>query len=426
MTSNDSPKAAAPTPSRLRRLYLEQAAGWSIAWLVGLGSLFAVAVGTHGELSQQNLDAELGLTAVATYGLTWLDGDVFHDEALRLEPAFQQLPFDLWVVAPGPSGRVFMAPESPQFSLPDLGGLAAKVMAAEDEAYFEDGLDANGAAYRLHSLTFYDETNAPRAAIVVVGDPSDWREAHGHFVRTTAAALVILILIGLGVGMGLSERSLRPVLASLEQQRQFLTAAAHELRTPVASLRAVCDSAKYGDESPSEALERVGGLVGKAGDLVEELLLLAQLDAGAEAPVLEKVRLDLLVEATLPEDGSVDFSGEESIVIGEPALLETAFRNLVENARRHGDGAPCRVRVAGGTVTIEDDGPGFDESLLARVKEPFVSRPGSPGNGLGLAIVDMIAIRHGGRLHLENRGGEPQDGAGARVTLSLPPLEAGG
>ena len=185
--------------------------------------------------------------------------------------------------------------------------------------------------------------------------------------------------------------------------------------------RRVCESAGPDEEASREALDRVTELAVHTGGLVDELLLLARLDSAASIDLegaATPVRLDLLAEAVLPEDGSVALDAAESIVTADPALLKTALRNLVENARLHGSTpsgeAAVRVTVRGNEVVVEDDGPGFPAELLERADEPFVSRPGSPGTGLGLAIVRLVGERHGGRLLLENRVG-----GGARVTLRL-------
>ncbi len=399
---------------RLRRLYLEQTLGWAAAWLVGIAVLFAVAVATHGRLSRQDLDAELSLSAIAIYGLTWLDdAGVFHDEVARREPGLLDGPFDVWVIEPGERATVHLAPGQPRFRIESLEAVAAAVVESEED-HFGDGLDSDGTRYRLHGIATYDDDDRARAAILVAADPEPWRAAHARFIRETALVVLGLAVAGLLVGALLSRRALQPVLVSLEQQQRFLAAAAHELRTPVAGLQAVCESASAGDETADEALARVSRLVGRTGVLVDELLLLARLDSAAALGNKQPVRPDLPVEAVLPEDGSVQLDAAEAIVEADPALLETALRNLVENACVHGDGAGVRVTVRDGEVVVEDGGPGFTRDLLERAAEPFVARSGSPGTGLGLAIVRLIAQRHGGRLILENCAG-----GGARVTLRM-------
>jgi two-component system sensor histidine kinase TctE len=105
----------------------------------------------------------------------------------------------------------------------------------------------------------------------------------------------------------------------------------------------------------------------------------------------------------------------EGRVLADREALEMAVRNLLENARLHGK-EPVRARIApegGGVwVWVEDQGPGFPPELLERAFEPFVH--GGRGLGLGLALVALVARRHGGWGRAENLR------PGARVGLWLP------
>lgn len=396
---------------RLRRLYLEQTVGWAVAWTVGLGLLATVAVTTHGRLNQQDLDGELRLTATAVYGLTWFENDRFHSQALLAEPDLGLEDFDVWVLG---DGQTYLAPPSPRFQIQDLKARAQAAMQATQDLPAVDGLDAHGRPFRLYALPTFDEHDRPVAAILVLADPTPWRRAQARFVRETAGAALLLALAGLVVGALLSRRAVQPVVESLDRQARFLSAAAHELRTPVAALRAVCESP---DVDPRQALHRVDRLTRRTGRLVDELLLWARLDADAVEARVEPVRLDLLVESLLPEDGSIELDAESVTVEADPALLETAVSNLIVNAQTHG-APPVRVRVASvegaAAVVVDDHGPGFSE-LIGHAEDAFVSRPGSPGTGLGLALVRQIAARHGGRLELEDR----PDGARVRLVWGL-------
>lgn len=235
---------------KLHRLYLEQTLGWAAAWLIGIAVLFTVAVTTHGRLGRQDLDAELRPFAIAIYGLTWLDdaGD-FHDEVLRREPDLMDGPFDVWVIEPGERSTAHLAPGEPHFRIASLETVAAGIVESEEADFFEDGLDTRGAPYRLHGTVTYDDDDVARAAMLVAADPTVCKAAHAKFIRETALVAIVLVAAGLLVGAAMSRRALRPVLTSFEQQERFLAAAAHELRTPVASLRAVCESAGSDDRA---------------------------------------------------------------------------------------------------------------------------------------------------------------------------------
>lgn len=401
----------------LRRLYLRLTFNWSAAWLLAIVALLGLAVVTHARLEALDLEAELGYHATLVYGLGWFDDDgSLRDDWLRREPALLDGPFDVWIVEPGSPAKIHLAPENPRIEIVDLVPLATRVVKEEVDEVVE-GRDPSGLPYRVVAAVMYDEAEVKKAAILVAGDARPWRASHGGFVRAALLGAATLAALGVLLGAWLSRRALRPVLASFEQQERFLAAAAHELRTPVASLRAVCDSALEGDEPAETALRRVDGLTRRASTLVDHLLVLARLDSPAVPIDRQRLRLDLLVETCLPEDGSVALETVESTVEGEPALLETAVRNLVANARAHGgakSAGSVRVTVGANRVTVEDNGPGFRPEELERATEPFVARPESAGTGLGLAIVRLIAERHGGRLILQNR-----DQGGARVTLTI-------
>lgn len=402
----------------LRRLHLRLTAVWTAAWLLCVVVLCSVAIATHARLAQLDLASSARLRATAVYGLTWFDGDGrFHDEVLRKEPDVIDSGSDIWVIGKGPPPKVLLRPQRPRFDLAEPFALAEAVIAGGRDIANE-GHDRRGRAYLLQAKVTYDDRDRAIAAILVLADPGARDAAHAAFVRWTLAIAAGLAAFGILVGHVLSRRSLRPAIASFEQQERFIAAAAHELRTPVARLQALCESAQDGRESPAQVLAKVERVTTQTAGLVDQLLLLARLDA-ADAPVnKEPVRLDLLVEAILPDDRPIAFHAAESVVNADLRLVQTAVRNLIDNALLHAatgaSDAPISVIVSGRKVIVEDRGPGFPESLLQRISEPFVTGPASRGSGLGLSIVQHIAQLHGGELRLENRAG-----GGARVELSL-------
>ncbi len=221
---------------------------------------------------------------------------------------------------------------------------------------------------------------------------------------------------------------------SLEQERHFASNAAHELRNPLAALRAQAELARD-SRDPAEgkaALEAVIKACDRLTRLVEQLLLLARVEeSGALARTL---RLDELARAVVADlapaaigaGHDLAFECEAPVTIeGDPALLDALIRNLVDNALRHGgDPARVTVRVAGGpqqaSITVEDEGPGLAPDALERLGRRFerLDAPADSGVGLGLALVARIARWHGGELRLANR----REGSGtqAEVTLSAP------
>ncbi|MGW6980374.1 sensor histidine kinase [Streptomyces sp. NPDC054932] len=203
----------------------------------------------------------------------------------------------------------------------------------------------------------------------------------------------------------------------LRIERQFTADVAHELRTPVGGLLAAADLLPPG-ETEDLLRARVRDLRG----LVEDLLEISRLDAGAEAPVHARVPLGAVVREAVTrtgldtgvETGEPGGSGES--VETDPRRLERIVGNLVINAHRHGR-APVEVTVEGRTVVVRDHGPGFPADLLRGGPQRF--RTGAAergaGHGLGLTIALGQARVLGAELRLDNA----PDG-GAVATLRLP------
>jgi signal transduction histidine kinase len=136
--------------------------------------------------------------------------------------------------------------------------------------------------------------------------------------------------------------------------------------------------------------------------LIEEILLASRLDALPEAGAQEEVDLLALAAEECARYPDVELDGAPCLVQGEPALLRSMLRNLLDNAHMHGR-PPVRVAVTpaadGVRVLVEDSGPGIPGAERERVFEPFFRRSESRnarGSGLGLSLVRQIARRHGG------------------------------
>lgn len=400
---------------QLLRLSIPLLMAWSVAWLIGISVLAKVAIDLRAERRDADLDTQLALYATAVYGLTWFDSaGQFQDELFWLEKDLHPAPYDIWVVEPQNPPIKYLSPVKPHFSIPDFNFLAPPVMQQAQKVYL-NGIDTQGLPYRLYAIpTYLDQADstAPKAMIIVLADPNPGQQAYTTFVQGIVLTATLLGLVGLVVGVGLTYWSLRPAFQSLRQRERFLSATAHELRTPVAALRSVCESALQGDEVPIQALKRMDKLLHTTGQILEDLLLFARLDAGASLE-LQAVRLDLLVESLLPEEEDITFEATASVVNIDPRLVTVVIRNLIANARKYGK-PPVHISVAGAQLVVEDQGQGFSAELLKRRDKDFALSPTQAGTGLGLAIVNLIARLHGGSLTLANR--TPQ---GARVTVSF-------
>ena len=221
---------------------------------------------------------------------------------------------------------------------------------------------------------------------------------------------------------------------SFEDMRTFTSDAAHELRTPLAGLRCMLEVPPV-DESADERLR--ADLLLKVDELtrlVNDMLLLARLDA--ESYTEEAARLDLgpilgdVGEAfgVLAEEKGIGFAVTvqgELAVEGRPSLLRRLLGNLVENAIEHtpsGGKVAVTAERAGNVcrVSVEDTGIGLGPRDIDRVFDRFYradesrSRTGG-GLGLGLSICKRVAELHGGSITVESREGE-----GSRFTVTLP------
>ncbi|TXC99496.1 HAMP domain-containing sensor histidine kinase [Streptomyces sp. ISID311] len=202
----------------------------------------------------------------------------------------------------------------------------------------------------------------------------------------------------------------------LRTERQFTADVAHELRTPVGGLLAAADLLPAG-ETEELLRARVRDLRG----LVEDLLEISRLDAGAEQPVPARVPLGAVVSEAVARTGlrtevTVAETEADRTVETDPRRLERIVSNLVVNAHRHG-GPPVEVTVEGRTVVVRDHGPGFPADLLLHGPRRFQTgaTERGTGHGLGLTIVLGQARLLGAELQLENA----PDG-GAVATLRLP------
>jgi two-component system sensor histidine kinase MprB len=218
---------------------------------------------------------------------------------------------------------------------------------------------------------------------------------------------------------------------SVESQRNLVADASHELRTPIATLRAnlqlLRDEARLApadrDALREDMISELDELTGLVGDVVE-------LARGRQPTAeLDDVRVDLiaadLIERTLRRAPGLTFNStlEPTLVRGEADRIGRAIINLLDNARKWSppDGV-VDVELSAGTLTVRDHGPGFNDEDLAFVFDRFhraKDARGKPGSGLGLAIVRQAAEAHGGFAEAVNA-----PGGGAVLRVSFGPVLA--
>ncbi len=217
---------------------------------------------------------------------------------------------------------------------------------------------------------------------------------------------------------------------SLDTQRQLVADASHELRTPIATLRAnfelLASPGTLDDRERAELLADVSGELEAMTTLVAELVELARGEELDAAP--RDFRLDEVVQAAVERatrrSGDVSFHTdlEPSTVTGVPERVECAVANLLDNARKWSPAqGTVEVAVRSGRVEVRDRGPGIADEDVPLVFNRFYrssTARGMPGAGLGLAIVKQIADAHGGSVSVERGTG---GGTILRLQLSATP-----
>jgi two-component system OmpR family sensor kinase len=233
--------------------------------------------------------------------------------------------------------------------------------------------------------------------------------------------------------LGHVERALTARQESEQQVRRFVADASHELRTPLASIRGYTELVRRSEEplpdGAGQALARVEAEAIRMTALVEDMLLLARLDAGRdlerETVDLAELAVDAVADAHAagPDhlwqlDVVADDEGADdptTLVTGDDHRLRQVLANLLTNARVHtpaGTHIEVGVRREGGAVVVrvDDDGPGIPADLRERLFERFTrgdaSRNHASGStGLGLAIANAVVHAHGGTLVCASRPG---------------------
>ena len=221
----------------------------------------------------------------------------------------------------------------------------------------------------------------------------------------------------------------------LDRQRAFVANAAHELRSPLAALRASAEVALGQDRSPEEYRERLADIVEECdslGVLVNQLLLLAEGEAGLVRTPTRFALDHIAARVVAMFEGVGEMRGVSLVADLEPVFLwgsdihlRQVLSNLVDNALKFtpsGGSVRVRVHVEAGRACVEvrDTGTGMSEEERSHVFERFYradpSRKRDPGgSGLGLSICQALVHAHGGTIDVESRLGE-----GTSVRVSLP------
>ena len=214
----------------------------------------------------------------------------------------------------------------------------------------------------------------------------------------------------------------------MNSHKSLLANASHELRSPLARIRMSLELMNLETASPQRI--EISRSITELDQLIDEILLASRLDARqADAEPFESVDLTgLAAEECARANAELGMSatGQSLVVQGSPRLLRRLVRNLLENAKRYGQGNVTldltQNRIDSqefATIAVHDRGPGVPPEQRERIFEPFYRLPGvserEGGVGLGLALVKSISERHGGQVRCEAR-----PGGGATFVVELP------
>lgn len=226
-------------------------------------------------------------------------------------------------------------------------------------------------------------------------------------------------------------RFMERLSSSNETLRAFMAEAAHQMRTPLAALRAQAQLA-LDDDDPKDMQRSLHAIERNAthmSRLLNQLLSDASVIHRSNLQRFEPLDLAETVHQALhealPQAGpaprvQLAMSNEVVQVNGDALLLREAIKNLIDNAMKHGGDGPLQIALtvqdAQAVLTIADHGPGISAADAERVFERFGRGEGAPagGAGLGLAIVKRVVESHGGSIDLSNR---PQGGLVATIHL---------
>ncbi len=336
-----------------------------------------------------------------------------------------------------------------------LSVLTRTVMAAEDP--LAEALEHTRSTFAVRSATWLERTGptAPWSAVACAGDQPCAAPADGD-AEVVVDGTVALALRGrlLAADDRRVLESFAAQIAALRQRQRLraeaaqvrrleegdavrgalLTAVSHDLRTPLATLKASVDGLRdpdlaLGPEDEAELLGSVAESADRLQQLIDDLLDLTRVRSGVVRPHLVVVGLEEVVPAVVVEapPGRVALELPEDLppVSTDPGLLRRVVANLVQNAVRHGAGAPVEVAASlavedgrrSAQLLVVDHGPGLPGAAKERAFTPFQrlgDRSGA-GLGLGLAVARGLAEAVGGRL-------EAQDtpGGGLTMVLTLP------
>jgi two-component system OmpR family sensor kinase len=356
------------------------------------------------QLSSDVSDRAGGLARAAYFDLGALHLEPFsEDELARGASAVAVYRLD---TDSRPTQRAFGADTSGDITINQLHRVVGRVV--DEQGLVTQTLQSSSGSTMVWAVAPVWDGDVIGAVVLVGQDDAAQSAAHDRLVAGLITGSLALLVVSGAAGHLVSGRAMRSAMRSLSAQEQFLTEAAHEIRTPLTTLRLEIESREpEGSEQFLHSIDRLD-------HLVTALLTRARIDGGTFEPERVRLRLDQLVETVAAEYGDAIVLTEPAVVIGDPVLLGQAVRNLIDNARRYAPGTIPRVTASPGLVTVDDSGPGIPSRDRYRALETGAGA--GLGTGSGLAIVSWITELHHGSLELCDA-----PGGGLRVQLRIPP-----
>ncbi|MCW2764213.1 MAG: ATP-binding region, ATPase domain protein [Nocardioides sp.] len=437
-------------------LLTTMAVGLAVAF-VALGAYVTVRMQLQSSLDESLLD-RARQTAEAP--------NVFNTQTGAEVPAWALVATDVRIALVSADGTIFKLPEqladSPQIGAPETAVAAGKASSSIRT------VRANGRDYRMVAVPYGDGK-----AVVLAQSLEDQDQVLGRLGFVMLVFGLAGVIAAALAGWAVARNGLRPVRrltvaveeiartedlrpmpvegddeiarlttafnemltalgASRDRQRQLVADAGHELRTPLTALRtnldllAQVDAVAGGGLPPmarAELLEDVRAQIEELTNLIGDLVELARDEPLAH--VVEPVELPEVLDQAVARVRRrapglrFEVEAEPWWVVGEAGGLERALTNLLDNAAKWSKpGGVVTVRLAGGVLTVDDQGSGIAAADIPHVFDRFYRSDDSrsmPGSGLGLSIVRQVAERHSGTVEA---GVSPS--GGARLTLRLP------
>jgi signal transduction histidine kinase len=220
------------------------------------------------------------------------------------------------------------------------------------------------------------------------------------------------------------------IQAARRAEKELLANVSHELRTPLARIKVAMELIDAPEDGVRRRLVSIGEEVDELDRLVADVLTASRLDLAAIPLHLQRIDLPALIERArrrvlaLDPALRIDARIEPGLAVeADEALLARAVDNLLDNARKYGNGSPVEIVAARdgdqAVLAVRDRGPGIPPQDLERVFDPFFRGEGAPqlaaGFGLGLGLARRVAEAHGGSARAFN-----VEGGGARIELRFP------